>query len=191
MANISSVIDSYKDKVLSESTWFTIGEAVIKIIVVIIIAQIISKVLKSAIRKFFHIKSKSPLTMTIRREQTLVKLLENVVTYVVGFITFVTVLSIVGIDVKPILAGAGVLGLAIGFGAQNLVKDIITGFFIIFEDQFAVGDKVKINGFEGTVEEIGLRTSKIKGDNDERHIIPNGSIVQVTNMSVHQPEMGK
>ncbi|MDF2558300.1 MAG: mechanosensitive ion channel protein MscS [Bacillales bacterium] len=191
MGNFASEIEGYKNKLFSEDNWFALGEAILKIIVVLLIAKIVSKMLKSVIRKFFNIKSKSPLTMTIRREQTLVKLLENVVTYVVGFITFVTVLSIVGIDIAPILAGAGVLGLAIGFGAQNLVKDVITGFFIIFEDQFAVGDKVKINGFEGTVEEIGLRTTKIKGENDERHIIPNGSIVQVTNMSVHQPEMGK
>lgn len=189
MGDIS--IDKIRKQVLSENTWFAIGEAAIKIIVVLLIATIVSKMLKSVISKFFHIKSKGPLAMTLRREQTLVKLLENVVTYVVSFITFVTVLSIVGINVAPILAGAGVLGLAIGFGAQNLVKDVITGFFIIFEDQFSVGDKVKLNGFEGTVEEIGLRTTKIKGDNDERHIIPNGSIVQVTNMSVHQTEKGK
>lgn len=191
MESISTVVEKLKDRIFSEENWLTIGEAVLKIIIVLLIAKVVSNVLKSIIRKFFHIKSKSPLTLTVRREQTLVKLLENVVTYVVGFITFVTVLSIVGIDIKPILTGAGVLGLAIGFGAQNLVKDVITGFFIIFEDQFAVGDSVKINGFEGIVEEIGLRTTKIKGENSERHIIPNGSVIQVTNMSVHQPEMGK
>lgn len=190
MVNISKIIKDYRDKMINEDTWFMIGEAFLKIIVVLVVSKIVSKMLKGVIRKFFHIKSKSPLNLTVRREQTLVKLLENVVTYVVGFITFVTVLSIVGIEIAPILAGAGVLGLAIGFGAQNLVKDVITGFFIIFEDQFSVGDQVKINGFDGVVEEIGLRTTKIKGENKERHIIPNGSIILVTNLSIRQHEEG-
>jgi len=84
-----------------------------------------------------------------------------------------------------LLAGAGIVGLAVGFGAQNLVKDIISGFFIIFEDQFSVGDHVRIGQFEGNVETIGLRTTKIKSWTGEVHILPNGSIVQVTNFSLN------
>lgn len=94
-------------------------------------------------------------------------------------------LSVFHIDVKALLAGAGIVGLAIGFGAQSLVKDIITGFFIIFEDQFSVGDQVRIGTYEGVVEEIGLRTTKIKGFTGEVNIIPNGSIVDVTNFSIN------
>jgi small conductance mechanosensitive channel len=75
--------------------------------------------------------------------------------------------------------------LAVGFGAQSLVKDVITGFFIIFEDQFAVGDIVQVGSFKGTVEEIGLRVTKIRSWTGEVHIIPNGSITQVTNFSIH------
>ncbi|NRK74326.1 mechanosensitive ion channel, partial [Salmonella enterica subsp. enterica serovar Typhi] len=89
------------------------------------------------------------------------------------------------IDVKALLAGAGIVGLAVGFGAQSLVKDIITGFFIIFEDQFSVGDQVRIGTYEGVVEEIGLRTTKIKGFTGEVNIIPNGSIIEVTNFSIN------
>lgn len=83
-------------------------------------------------------------------------------TYVIYFISLMTILSTLDIDVKGLIAGAGIVGLAVGFGAQNLVRDIITGFFIIFEDQFSVGDYVRIGSAEGTVEEIGLRTTKIK-----------------------------
>ena len=113
------------------------------------------------------------------------KLLENVLTYVVYFIAIMSILAALTIDVKAMLAGAGIVGLAVGFGAQSLVKDIITGFFIIFEDQFSVGDYVRIGQFEGTVEEIGLRTTKINSFTGEIHILPNGSIVEVTNFSLY------
>jgi small conductance mechanosensitive channel len=95
------------------------------------------------------------------------------------------ILSALTINVQAMLAGAGIVGLAVGFGAQSLVKDIITGFFIIFEDQFSVGDYVRIGQFEGTVEEIGLRTTKIKSFTGEINILPNGSIVEVTNFSLY------
>ncbi|MFP3472190.1 mechanosensitive ion channel, partial [Micrococcus sp. SIMBA_144] len=78
------------------------------------------------------------------------------------FIALVMILSEFEIDVRTLIAGAGVVGLAVGFGAQNLVRDVITGFFIIFEKQFSVGDYVRISGVEGFVEEIGLRVTKIK-----------------------------
>ncbi|WP_347861824.1 mechanosensitive ion channel family protein [Salimicrobium sp. PL1-032A] len=88
------------------------------------------------------------------------------------------------IDIGALLAGAGIAGLAIGFGAQNLVRDVISGFFIIFEDQFSVGDYIATAGVEGFVVEIGLRTSKVKSWGGEIHIIPNGNITQVTNYSI-------
>ncbi len=86
---------------------------------------------------------------------------------------------------SSLLAGAGIVGLAVGFGAQSLVKDMITGFFIIFEDQFSVGDHVRIGQFEGNVESIGLRTTKVKSWTGEVHILPNGTISQVTNFSLN------
>ena len=79
-------------------------------------------------------------------------------------------------NVSGLLASAGVLGLAVGFGAQSLVKDVISGFFIIFEDQFSVGDYVQIGEALGTVEEIGLRTTKVSAYGGEIYIIPNGNI---------------
>jgi small conductance mechanosensitive channel len=87
-------------------------------------------------------------------------------------------------NLGPLLAGAGVVGLAIGFGAQSLVKDVITGFFIIFEDQFAVGDVIQTGTYKGTVEMIGLRTTRLLSTTGEVHIIPNGTIINVTNYSL-------
>ncbi len=132
-----------------------------------------------------RLRTRSPLKTSERREETLSKLLDNVLTYVVYFISFMMILSVLTIDVKALIAGAGVVGLAVGFGAQSLVKDVISGFFIIFEDQFSVGDHVRIDQFEGTVQTIGLRTTKLKSWTGEVHILPNGSIIQVTNFSLN------
>jgi small conductance mechanosensitive channel len=137
------------------------------------------------IENVFKVRTRSPLRVSERREATLLKLLQNVLTYVVYFIAFMMILSTLTIDVSAMLAGAGIVGLAVGFGAQNLVRDIITGFFIIFEDQFSVGDFVRIGQFEGTVEEIGLRTTKVKTWTGELHILPNGNITEVTNFSLY------
>ena len=136
------------------------------------------------IRRVFKVKMKVPLRHSERRENTLLKLLENTLAYVVYFSAILAVLAEFSIDVRGLLAGAGVLGLAVGFGAQSLVKDVITGFFIIFENQFSVGDYVKIGTAEGIVEEIGLRTTKIKSFTGEVSILPNGTISQVVNYSM-------
>ena len=165
--------------------WATIGEGFVKIILIFIIATAFIRIGKVAIRKVFLFREKSPLRISERRENTLSKLLENTLTYLVYFIATIMILEVVGFDVGALLAGAGIIGLAVGFGAQSLVKDIISGFFIIFEDQFSVGDYVRISTFEGTVVEIGLRTSKIKSWTGEVHILPNGNITEVTNFSLN------
>lgn len=173
------------DKFQNEETWMTIGEGLLKIIAILIIAKILIKIGKVAIHNVFKLRTRSPLKTNERRDETLAKLLDNIISYVVYFFAFMMILSVLTIDVKALLAGAGVVGLAVGFGAQSLVKDVITGFFIIFEDQFSVGDHVRIDQFEGTVESIGLRTTRIKTWTGEVHILPNGSIIQVTNFSLN------
>ncbi|MDU6961971.1 MAG: mechanosensitive ion channel family protein, partial [Staphylococcus sp.] len=124
-----------------------------------------------------------------KRSKTLVSLIKNVVRYIVWFIVLTTVLSKFGISVNGIIASAGVVGIAVGFGAQTIVKDIITGFFIIFENQFDVGDYVKINSggttvAEGTVKSIGLRSTRINTITGELTILPNGSMGEITNYSI-------
>ncbi|WP_223595372.1 mechanosensitive ion channel family protein [Neobacillus bataviensis] len=173
------------NKFQNEDTWLNLGEGLLKIIAIIVIANILIRIGKLAIHNIFKIRNLSPLSTSERREETLSKLLDNILSYVVYFIAFMMILSVLGIDVKALLAGAGIVGLAVGFGAQSLVKDVITGFFIIFEDQFSVGDHVRIGQFEGTVETIGLRTTKLKSWTGEVHILPNGSIMEVTNFSLN------
>lgn len=185
MSYLEKIVNSAIAKLLDEDLWVNIGEIILKIIVVLVIASIVIKIGRAAIRNIFRVRSKSPLRISERRENTLQKLLENIITYVVYFVALITILSLLTIDVKGLLAGAGIVGLAVGFGAQSLVRDIISGFFIIFEDQFSVGDYVGIGKYVGTVEEIGLRTTKIKSWTGELHILPNGRITEVTNYSIH------
>jgi moderate conductance mechanosensitive channel len=163
--------------------WMAIGVAIIKIILILVLASIVTRIASKGIRNFFKMKARVPGKVNEGREQTLIKLCENIVYYVIYFIAIVTILGLFGIELGPILASAGVLGLAIGFGAQGLVKDVVTGFFILFENQYGVGDRVRMNGVEGTVEELGLRTTTIKGDNGEYFYLSNSSITQVANIT--------
>src|SRR5690625_3876525 len=165
--------------------WLSIFSFVLKVVFIIIIASIVIKIAKKIIERVFSNNKKTAIRITKRREDTLRKLIENALVYVVYSIVILMILDTVGIPIATLLAGAGVIGLAIGFGAQSLVQDVISGFFIVFEDQFAVGDYVFISDVEGEVEEIGLRTTKIKDWTGERYVIPNGNISQVTNYSIH------
>lgn len=169
------------DYVTSEQFWDMIIEVSIKILAIIIISYIVVFVGKKIIHRVFMLRAKH----NERRHITIVKLLQSVLSYLVYFSAIMGILSAMNIQVAGLLAGAGIASVAIAFGAQNLVKDVITGFFIILEDQFSVGDYVKINTAEGTVIEIGLRTTKIKGITGEQFIIPNGSIVEVINYSIN------
>ncbi|MBO1624188.1 mechanosensitive ion channel family protein [Bacillus arachidis] len=164
--------------------WAHIGMGALKIIIILVLGAIVVRLARAIVRKAFHMGSRSPIQISERRTVTVAKLLENIVAYVVIFIMLIAILGVFGINAAGLLAGAGVIGLAIGFGAQSLVKDVITGLFILLEDQFSVGDYVRIGQFEGVVLEIGLRTTKMKSWTGEIHILPNGSIIQVTNFSV-------
>ena len=117
------------------------------------------------------------------RAKTLAGLLRSTLRYAVGATAFLTVLDLVGIDTKALLGGAAILGLAVGFGAQNLVRDVISGFFIIYERQYDVGDYITAAGLSGFVEEIGLRITRLRDYSGDVHVIPNGLIDKTTNKS--------
>jgi moderate conductance mechanosensitive channel len=118
-----------------------------------------------------------------RRAATLSGILTSLVTATVGFLAILMLLRELSIDVVPILTGAGIAGLAIGFGAQNLVRDVISGFFLILEDQVRVGDQARINGVGGTVEQINLRTIVLRDGEGAVQVFPNGSITALANLS--------
>jgi small-conductance mechanosensitive channel len=164
--------------------WVNIGTILLKIVAVILISRILVSVVTAAVNRVFQHRQGGKLQLDQRRVDTMRVLVNNVVRYTMYFLAILMVLQLLGIDLKPVLVSAGVLGLAVGFGAQSLVRDVITGFFIIFEDQFAVGDVVTINNMTGTVQEIGLRITRVRSWTGEVHIFPNGTINQVTNFSL-------
>jgi moderate conductance mechanosensitive channel len=162
--------------------WWAVGKSFIKIIFIFIAARVTVKVVSGSVNRIFRQRGK--VQINERRLETMKSLINNVTTYVTYFIALLWILAQLGFNLAPVLASAGVVGLAVGFGAQNLVRDVITGFFIIFEDQFAVGDYITTGKFSGTVQEIGLRITRIKSGTGEVHIIPNGRITEVTNFSL-------
>jgi len=118
-----------------------------------------------------------------RRATTVGGLLMRLVTATVAFIALLMVLHELTIDIVPILTGAGIVGLAIGFGAQNLVRDVISGFFLILEDQVRVGDIARINGVGGSVEQVNLRTIVLRDGEGGVQVFPNGTITSLANLS--------
>ncbi|QGQ99880.1 mechanosensitive ion channel family protein [Paenibacillus psychroresistens] len=177
--------NNLKKNISDPATWTTVLFTFIKIVVILIVGRVIVRLANKAMAHMMVERERKHLKFDQRRTNTIGRLLGNIVTYSVNFITILLILMQFGFNLTPLLAGAGVLGLAIGFGAQSLVKDVITGFFIIFEDQFAIGDVIQTRTFKGTVEEIGLRVTRIKSSSGEVYIIPNGSIQEVTNYSIY------
>src|SRR5919107_1852681 len=124
----------------------------------------------------------SVTTLRERRGKTISQLLRSVGRVVIFVIALLLTFNIF-IDIGPILAGAGILGLAVSFGAQSLVKDVISGFFILFENQFAIGDVVEAGGKSGLVEKMTLRVVVLRDTEGAMHVIPNGEIKVVSNMT--------
>src|ERR671920_1491222 len=118
-----------------------------------------------------------------QRAKTMAKLFRNGARAFLVVVTVLLVLAQLGLNIGPLLASAGVVGLAVSFGSQSLVRDFVTGFFLQLEHQFALGDVVRIGAAEGTVENITLRLVYLRDATGALHIIPNGQITQVTNMT--------
>lgn len=123
------------------------------------------------------------LTPQEQRTRTLLSLLRSVGLVIIGVMTLFMVLGSLGVELGPLLAGAGVVGLAVSFGAQSLVKDVISGLFMLFENQFGVGDVIRIEGVSGTVEEMTLRIVTLRDVHGTVHIVPNGQITKVSNLT--------
>ena len=160
-----------------------IVDGIIYLVLIFVASKLFLKLLKRLLKRIFDRqirKGKNP-----QRIQTVSNLSSYVATILVYFVAVCAVLSVIGLGntVGSLLATAGIGGLAIGFGAQSLIKDFFSGIFLILEDQIAIGDFVSIAGETGTVEAIQLRTTTLRAMTGERHVIPNGEIAVVTNYS--------
>ncbi|MFC4302061.1 mechanosensitive ion channel family protein [Cohnella boryungensis] len=177
-------IDRIWELLRDTEMWTAASMVLLRIVLIYLVSRLALLVINRFIDHVTNEKKSRRLKLRKRRVQTMGRLLKNASAYLINFISILLILGEFHIQIAPLLAGAGVIGLAIGFGAQSLVKDVITGFFIIFEDQFAVGDVIQTGSYKGTVEMIGLRGTRIRNWTGEVHIIPNGSINEVTNFSV-------
>ncbi len=158
------------------------GAVIGRVFLILLIAFLLVKASSALVDKIIRQRSAQDRKfIDERKAKTLRSLLKSVVRYAVYIFAGVAILDQLGIDTRSLLAGAGLVGVALGFGAQNLVRDVINGFFILFEDQFGVGDYVTIDDASGIVEAIGLRTTHIRAFGGELHIVPNGQITKVTN----------
>jgi len=161
-------------------------------IVVILVAYfvlrfVLLKILNRFVQSLIARVSGELLQAREARVRSLQTVLGSAMTFVLGFVAAVMMCQAVGINVVPLLTTASVAGLAIGFGAQRLVRDWISGIFILIEDQYGVGDRVTIGSVTGRVEELGMRTTRIRDDNGSLYTIANGDIALVCNHSRSAP----
>lgn len=180
-------MNKYIDLILGNNIYANILKNIIYILLVLIISSISIKILVRIINYLMNsntrINKKFAFNYNSKRKETILRLIVSLVRYIIYFIAVIQILSIFGINTTGLLASAGIISVAIGFGAQTLVKDVITGFFIILEGQFDVGDKVQINSATGQVMSLGLRYTKLKANTGEIYFIPNSTISQVVNYS--------
>jgi moderate conductance mechanosensitive channel len=166
-------------------TRWTFGSG-LRVVLITGIAYALIRLLALVVRRFEHelnLGTSLDALERAKRARTLGAMIKNVTTALVAGVAVLMVLNELDIDVKPVLAGAGILGLAVGFGAQTLVRDIISGFFLILEDQVRVGDAAAIDGINGVVEAITLRTIVLRDAEGTVHVFPNGAIHSLANRS--------
>lgn len=169
--------------------WQAIFKAGFRIILVLLITWMGMKVLRSFIRRVEKQlvkksqKEGEPPSESQKRIETIVRLMRQAFMLSLWIIALLVILREIGVEIGPIIAGAGIVGLAVGFGAQNLVRDIISGFFILLENQVRVGDVAIINGTGGLVEKIKFRTIVLRDLSGVVHIFPNGTITTLSNMT--------
>ncbi|MGE5590263.1 MAG: mechanosensitive ion channel family protein [Bacillota bacterium] len=171
---------------LDPAVWTVWGGRLLKALLIVVLARLLLAAgVRLAERALDRAGHRGVLTMDNRRARTLVPLVRSLLRYVVDVVAVLSLLSIFlpPETLQPILASAGVVGLAVGFGAQSLVKDIIAGFFILYEDQFAVGDYITTGTYSGVAEDIGLRITRLRDFSGAVHVLPNGVIEAVSNMS--------
>jgi small-conductance mechanosensitive channel len=201
-----TTLDVTGDRTVAEAVDYVIGKplAILAIVVVAaVVARIVRRGLKRALRtmqsgavqeRLGAVRRLTPDALLAtqelslraeRRIEALASVLGSVSTFVVWAIAGFMVLGELGINLGPLLAGAGIVGVAVGFGSQTLVRDFLSGIFILIEDQFGVGDIVDVGGASGVVESVSLRTTRIRAVDGTLWHVPNGEVRQVGNMSQH------
>lgn len=175
---------------LSPLDWFTSGAlggrllaALFSIATTIAVALVIWEMANITIERHLKALSKSAQAARSARARTLIPMLRTTMMIAIVIAVVISILSEIGVNVAPLLAGAGVIGIAVGFGSQKLVQDVITGIFLLFEDAIAVGDVVALGGLSGVVENLTVRSIRLRALDGAIHIIPFSAVTTVTNMT--------
>ncbi len=178
LANDGITLGGY---LIKKESVYNFGFKVVKILLIIILMIAVIKIGNSIINRMVERQKNFKFSLDEKKSQTLGLVLQSILRYTVYFVGVFGILEAMFGTIGLTLAGMG--GVAVGFGAQSLIKDIINGFFILFEDQYSVGDYITVENMGGIVESIELRITKLRDFNGDLHTIPNGLITKVTNHS--------
>ncbi|MGD8568279.1 MAG: mechanosensitive ion channel family protein [Gammaproteobacteria bacterium] len=176
-------------KYIETFDWETLMFTALRMLLILVIAWIALKVIRRVLQKLEQRLLRAQQTESetaseqAKRIETLIRLLRQGVVIVLWVVVLLVILRELGVDIAPILASAGIVGLAVGFGAQNLVRDVISGFFMILENQVRVGDVAIVNGTGGLVERVNFRTIVLRDLSGVVHVFPNGAINTISNMT--------
>jgi moderate conductance mechanosensitive channel len=178
--NFLHILDSWGD-----DTFDFVRHQVPRLIAVLIIAFILTRLLKAAARHISDLSGKERLPSALRTQQirTISSVIYSVGVFIILFVAALQILPLLGINMGPLLASAGIAGVAVGFGAQTLVHDFINGFFILVENQYDIGDIIKIAGVQGTVELMTLRRTVLRDADGTVHNVPSSQITVVSNLT--------
>lgn len=153
-------------------------------ILVICISIIVNGLIKNFVQRVFHISNKKTKSKEEKRTITVVSLITNIIKYIVILIDVIIILGIYGIPTASIIASLGAVGVVLGLALQDTLKDFVSGFFMITENQYRIGDWIEINGFSGEVISVGLKTTKIRAYTGEVKIVSNRTITEVINYNL-------
>lgn len=161
---------------------------ILAVLLYMVVRRVLSRVHRQLIAR--SVDSEEAVRRRLYRSITIVGLLSSIAKWAIFLTAFLSILSLGGMNLWPVLTGAGIAGLAIGLGAQSLIKDFLSGFFIILEGQFAVGDYVTLGGIFGVVEEVGLRVTVLRDMSGQIQYVPNGTITNLTVYAEPQVKYG-
>ncbi len=181
MENFTGILDN-----LDWGIFLKTGLRIVFILIFALILMKMIKVLLQRLEKHLIIKSEEagePPSESAKRVGTITRLVKQILILVLWGTVILVILKDIGMEIAPIIASAGIVGLAIGFGAQNLIRDIISGFFMILENQIRMGDVAIVNGTGGLVEKINFRTIVLRDLSGVVHIFPNGTVTTLSNMT--------
>jgi moderate conductance mechanosensitive channel len=170
----------------SFSRWMEIaGKTGLRLLVILLVAVLLTRMLKAVTARLVHLAKAQSRAGQMREQQTrtMAGLLYSIGAAIIGLVAVLMGFEVLGFDIAPAMATAGVASIAIAFGAQSLLKDFINGFFIVFEDQYVVGDLIQVNGETGRVEHLTLRRTVIRNPAGAMVTVPNSLVGQVANLS--------